>query len=95
MGALMAVHKKKKEEPVRNSDKIFAEHLKIAGKVKEVGAKKQKLKRLETKVVYDIIYHRQVINPSISETASFLELSRIEMRAWDILSSALNIPNFF
>lgn len=45
MGALMAVHKKKREEPVRNSDKIVAEHLKIAGKVKEVGAKKQKLKQ--------------------------------------------------
>lgn len=44
MGALMAVHKKKREEPVRNSDKT------VAGKVKEVGAKKQKLKRLETKV---------------------------------------------
>ena len=74
MGALMAVHKKKREEPVRNFDKT------VAGKVKEVGAKKQKLKRLETKVIYDIIYHRQVINPSISETASLLELSRTEMR---------------
>lgn len=49
MGAFMAVHKQKREEAVRQSEKIIAENLKIAEKVKELRAKKQKLERLETK----------------------------------------------
>ena len=49
MGAFMAVHKQKREEAVRQSEKIIAE------KAKELRAKNQKLERLETKVIYDCI----------------------------------------
>ena len=55
MGAFMAVHKQKREEAVRQSEKTIAENLKIAQKVKELRAKKQKLERLETKVIYDCV----------------------------------------
>lgn len=55
MGAFMAVHEHKREEAVRQSEKIIAENLTIAEKVKEVIAKKQKLERLETKVIYDCV----------------------------------------
>ena len=55
MGAFMAVHKQKREEAVRQFEKIIAENLKIAEKAKELRAKKQKLERLETKVIYDCI----------------------------------------
>ena len=71
MGAFMAVHKQKREEAVRQSEKINAENLKIAEKAKELRAKKQKLERLETKVIYDCMIGH-VITPSIIETASFL-----------------------
>ena len=40
MGAFMAMHKQKREEAVRQSEKIIAENLKIAEKVKELRAKK-------------------------------------------------------
>ena len=55
VGAFMAVHKQKREEAVRQSEKTIAENLKIAEKVKELRAKKQKLERLETKVIYDCV----------------------------------------
>ena len=54
MGAFMAVHKQKREEAVRQSEKTIAENLKIAEKVKELKAK-QKLERLETKVIHDCV----------------------------------------
>ena len=55
MGAFMAVHKQKREEAFRQSEKTIAENLKIAEKVKELRAKKQKLERLETKVIHDCV----------------------------------------
>ena len=55
VGAFMAVHKQKREEAFRQSEKTIAENLKIAEKVKELRAKKQKLERLETKVIYDCV----------------------------------------
>ena len=36
MGAFMAVHKQKREEAVRQSEKTIAENLKIAENVKEL-----------------------------------------------------------
>ena len=41
VGAFMAVHEQKREEAVRQSEKIIAENLKIAEKVKELRAKKK------------------------------------------------------
>ena len=55
VGAFMAMHKQKREEAVRQSEKIIAENLKIAKQEKELKAKRQKLERLETKVIFDCV----------------------------------------
>ena len=52
VGAFMTMHKQKREEAVRQSEKIIEENVKIAEKKKELRAKKQRLERLETKVIY-------------------------------------------
>ena len=51
----MAMHKQKREEAVKQSEKIIAENLKIAKKEQELRAKRQKLEHLETKVIYDCV----------------------------------------
>ena len=83
MGAFMAEHKEKREEAVRQSKKIMAEDLKIAKKEKELGAKRKKLECLETKVIFDCVIGKLRVhrNYRIIQTASFLELLRIEMTA--------------
>ena len=43
VGAFMAKHKEKREEAVRQSEKIMAENLKIAKKEKELRAKRKKV----------------------------------------------------
>lgn len=55
MGAFMTMHKQKREEAVRQSEKIIVENVKIEEKKKELRAKKQRLERLETKVIYDCV----------------------------------------
>ena len=55
MGVFMAMHKHKREEAVRQSEKIIAENLTIAEKVKELRTKKQKLNVWKTKVIYDCV----------------------------------------
>ena len=55
MGAFMSMQKQKREEAVRQSEKIMAENLKIAKQEKELKAKRQKLERLETKVIFDCV----------------------------------------
>ena len=55
VGAFTAMHKQKREEAVRQSEKIMAENLKIAKQEKELKAKRQKLERLETKVIFDCV----------------------------------------
>ena len=55
MGAFMSMHKQKREEAVRQSEKFIAENVKIEEKKKELRAKKQRLERLETKVIYDCV----------------------------------------
>lgn len=47
----MAAQKQKREEAVRQSEKIIVENYKIVEKEKELRAKRQKLERLETKVI--------------------------------------------
>ena len=51
VGAFMAMHKQKREEAVTQSEKIISENHKIAKKEKELRAKRQKLERLEMKVI--------------------------------------------
>ena len=51
----MSMQKHKREEAVRQSEKIMAENLKIAKQEKELKAKRQKLERLETKVIFDCV----------------------------------------
>jgi len=51
----MSMHKQKREEAVRQSEKIMAENLKIAKQEKDLKAKRQKLERLETKVIFDCV----------------------------------------
>lgn len=72
MGAFMAVHKQKREEAVRQSEKIIAENLKIAEKAKELRAKKQKLERLEKKVVSYLCVTRPAIYSSNTHIDSLL-----------------------
>lgn len=55
VGAFMSMQKQKREEAVRQSEKIMAENLKIAKQEKELKAKRQKLERLETKVIFDCV----------------------------------------
>lgn len=55
MGAFMAEHKEKREEAVRQSEKIIAQNLKIAKKEKELRAKRKQLEHLETKVIFDCV----------------------------------------
>ena len=55
VGAFMSMQKQKREEAVRQSEKIMAENLKIAKQEKELKAKRQNLERLETKVIFDCV----------------------------------------
>ena len=85
----MAVHKQKREEAVRQSEKITAENLKIAEKAKELRAKKQKLERLETKVIYDcIIGMLRACHNSQHHWNSFFSIT---VKDWD---ESIEIPVF-
>lgn len=62
VGAFMAKHEEKREEAVRQSEKIMAENLKIAKKEKELRAKRKKLECLETKVIFDCVIGKLIVH---------------------------------